>query len=141
MRLKRRPRQHDHINIAPLVDVVFLLLIFFMLTFHIREDQAIPLTLPGAASAEPRPAEGLTITLDQTGTILFADQKLTPEETTPDTLSATLADRLRQGPWTPATPITVRADAEAPTGRLVAVLDGVRLAGFTSMGLVTLPLR
>ena len=46
MEFERRRHNHAHMNIAPLVDVVFLLLLFFMLTSHLMQEPAIKIKLP-----------------------------------------------------------------------------------------------
>lgn len=68
MEFERRKRRHSHIDIAPLVDVVFLLLLFFMLTFNMAMDQAIEIeAIPAVIRQHPEwsPDTPVNIRADQ----------------------------------------------------------------------------
>ena len=70
---ERRRNNHQHINLTPLVDVVFLLLLFFMLTSHFVKAPAIKIALPDSKTAEPEVRDEVIITITGDGT-LFLDQ-------------------------------------------------------------------
>ncbi|HSW38919.1 MAG TPA: biopolymer transporter ExbD, partial [Acidobacteriota bacterium] len=69
MEFERVKRSHTHIDIAPLVDMVFLLLLFFMLTYHIVADYGIEVSLPEAATAAAQNPGRLEITVRADETI------------------------------------------------------------------------
>jgi biopolymer transport protein ExbD len=129
MEIERRKRRHSHIDIAPLVDVVFNLLLFFMLTFNMALDQTIPIRLPQSTTADDLSASRIVVTLSREGVILIHDQAISI-----DALPAIL----RQQPgWSPDTPVHIRSDREASVGLLVAVIDGVRHSGSKNFQVVT----
>ena len=60
------------LNLTPLIDIVFLLLVFFMLTAHFVDEKQIDLTLPGAVSAEAVNKElPVTVSIDRGGDLLY----------------------------------------------------------------------
>ncbi len=67
MEFEGRSRIHAHLDIAPLIDIVFLLLVFFMLTSTFMVPEAIELELPESSSASARETTPITVVLDRTG--------------------------------------------------------------------------
>jgi biopolymer transport protein ExbD len=120
------------LNLAPMIDVVFLLLIFFMVatTFASVEEQ-LDLDLPVAESGEAAEAapQELVVDVDRSGNLFHAGAAIDERE-----LAALLERTARSDP---GTPVTVRGDERAVLGRIVAVLDLCRLAGLTNAGLRT----
>lgn len=119
-------------NLAPMIDVIFLLLIFFMVatTFATLEEQ-IDLDLPVAESGEA-PAEipdELVVDVDREGNLFFGG-----EATDEGALAALFERTARKDP---DTPVTVRGDRASNLGRIVAVLDLCRVAGLQNAGLRT----
>ncbi len=119
------------LNLTPLIDVVFLLLVFFMLTAHFVEERALDVDLPeaeaNAAEAEPPQVE-IIITAD--GNLLLNGKK-----TEPEALEAGLRDALSTpGPGT----VQLRGDRAAHLGLAVQVMDAARKVGAKSMDIVTL---
>jgi len=129
MEFERRKRRHSHIDIAPLVDVVFLLLLFFMLTFNMALDQSISIRLPQSTSAEDLSASRIVILITREGEVLVQGQTVPLQ-----VLSATLRE---QPSWRPEIPIHIRSDREVPVGLLVSVIDAVRHSGSRNFQIVT----
>ncbi len=124
----QRPR--PTLNIAPLIDVVFLLLVFFMLTSTFIEPQAIDLVLPGRAAPQTAPkAETLVVDVTAAGRIRLNGLNLTLEQ-----LDGEIAGRLRD---TTDGGVTVRAEAAVAVQLLVSVMDRVRAAGAANIKLAT----
>jgi len=122
VRISRGEIEEADLGLAPLIDVVLLLLIFFLVTTSFAAPR-IPLELPGAASAEaPRPAE-LTVVLTA-GSGLYLDE-------TPVTLEEL---DLALDPLAPDTALELRADAAVTHGRVIRVLDLAREHGLTELG-------
>lgn len=111
-------------NIAPLLDVVLLLLIFFMVTTSFAAHQ-IPLDLPDAEASSVQASEAIVITIDSKGTYAIEDQVLSQTE---------LAERL-QSFTTADMPLEIRADAATPHGDVVRVLDLANQYGLTQIGI------
>ena len=63
-------------DIAPLVDVVFLLLLFFMLTSHLMQEPAIKIKLPESKTAEAKDERVKTILITKNGEIYFMDKRV-----------------------------------------------------------------
>ncbi|MFP4316605.1 MAG: ExbD/TolR family protein [Desulfovibrionales bacterium] len=131
MEFERRRRPSLRMDIAPLVDVIFLLLLFFVLTFHFSPDRALEITLPEADSAAAHDSDGLVLSIDRSETVHLNG--------TPVRLDA-LGDELQKLPFNrPETVVTIRTHRDIPVGLLVAVVDAVQQSGFSSFGIVATP--
>lgn len=120
--------QISEINLTPLMDLTFILLITFIITFPLIE-QGITVDLPRGETAELQADRARTITLDREGTLYLDDVKVTREE---------LADRMQAlGRSEPGTTVMVRADRELKYERVVDVLRLLHGANLTRMALVT----
>lgn len=126
---ERRTNNHQHINLTPLVDVVFLLLLFFMLTSHFVKAPAIKIALPDSKTAEPEIKEEVIITIAADGS-LFLDQ----DRVLLTGLQYNLQEKL-QKLKKPA--VRIKADREAKLGLVVKVVDEIRLAGAGAFSLET----
>lgn len=131
MRLELGDDGEAALDMAPLIDVVFLLLIFFMVaTSFAREEQQLELDLPEAHSgAAGEPARELVLDLLPDGGLRLDGQALSSAE-----LPGRLADLARQDR---RRALLVRADRGLEYGRVVAVLDQCRLAGLLNAALAT----
>jgi biopolymer transport protein ExbD len=129
MEIERRKRRHSHIDIAPLVDVVFLLLLFFMLTFNMAMDQAITIRLPKSETSDIQAGSQIKVAISREGLVFIQDQAIQIEA---------LPAVIRQQPeWTPDTPVNIRADQDVSVGLLVGVIDGVRNSGSRHFNVLT----
>ncbi len=129
MQFEPRTRRHSHMAIAPLVDVVFLLLLFFVLTFHIVPEQAMQIDLPRSTTADQRPEQGVVVTVTAA-----AEVRVDGEAAGLEQLGRVLARRRAEDP---EQPVRIEADRAVDVGLLVRVMDRVREAGFSSFSLVT----
>ncbi|MFC2061649.1 ExbD/TolR family protein [Elusimicrobiota bacterium] len=116
-------------NMAPMADVVFLLLIFFMLTSAFVLEPGIDIDLPRAVTAEDqiRQKHILTITRDRT---LLLDEDLVSFNTLHRILEDTYMGEK-------AKLLIVRADENVPHGLVVRALDIARQAGVTQLAIAT----
>jgi biopolymer transport protein ExbD len=106
------------INITSLIDVIFMLVVFFMLGAHF-EKPAVTLALPQAASRETPEKRSHTVTVDAGGRIFFEGQELD---------QATLLSRLSAyGPELET--VALECDRAADFGSAVAVMDIIKTAG------------
>ena len=118
-----RPPTHPPaaINIAPLVDVVFLLVIFFAVSTTFLETAGLQLELPSSSSTAPRESRELTVFLSEDGTLSFDGEILDLEE---------LGVRLRTALEASERKLVVlRADRSARHGEVVSVMDVIQEAG------------
>jgi biopolymer transport protein ExbD len=132
MRLQRRSRKKARIEIIPMIDTIFFLLVFFMIsTLSMAQYRGMPVNLPKAASGQQAPAESAAITIDSQGR-LFLDKE--PVEKT------TLGDLLRQQLAQNADLLVViNADDGVEHGRVVEVMDIVRTASIARMAIAVKP--
>ncbi len=116
-----RPRRRPTINITSLIDVMFLLLIFFMVSSTFREHLGIDVTLPHAESAVEQKLDTHEITVNSKGEFYFGEQLV--DETG---LEESLLALLREAP---DAILVLRADEDADFGRVVRAIDITRNAG------------
>ena len=127
-----RNRQISEINMTPLLDLTFLLLITFMITFPLIE-QGIPIRLPKGKTSEITPANTFSVTVDDKGGVFFDDIA-----TGLDELGATLKAKAEIDP---DLTILVRADERIAYGKVVEILRLMHDASITRMALVTAPVQ
>ena len=108
------------INISPLIDIVFLLLIFFIVTAVFVGDSGVNINRPAAAVAVPADRQAIRIAIRDDGRI-FCDRR----EISLHSVRAIVAHRLSIKPG----PVVIEADAESRTRRFVDVHDECKLAG------------
>lgn len=120
MRLAPAARRRRGLNLTPMIDVVFLLLVFFMLVSRFGQLDGVPLALAGGAapgwSGAPRLVDVRPDGLSLNGT--------------PREAAALIADLRRLMP-APDAPVVLRPQDGADVQRLVAVIDLLRAAGIT----------
>jgi len=79
MRLQRGSLKKARIEIIPMIDTIFFLLVFFMIaTLSMSEYGGLPVNLPNAASGQQPPKEGVTVTLTKDGRVLLNKQEIKP---------------------------------------------------------------
>jgi len=121
-------KQISEINLTPLMDLTFILLITFIITFPLIE-QGIPVDLPEGEANELTPETAHTITLDREGNLFLDDIRTTESE-----LAGSIT-RFASGD--PDVTIMVRADQGIRYGKVVNVLKMLHKARITRMALVT----
>jgi biopolymer transport protein ExbD len=109
------------IDIAPLVDVVFLLVIFFAVSTTFQDSAGLKLQLPTSNAAVDREPREITVVLDREGRLEF-DGRLVDEESLESELSTALVGR--ENPL-----VVLRADKEASHGDVVRIMGLIRQAG------------
>jgi biopolymer transport protein ExbD len=115
------------IDMAPLIDVVFLLLIFFMLTSNFVPP-SVPLTLPKASSSAPSEATKLIVSLDQNGQISISDQIIPDAD-----FESALRSALEQNS---TTAVHFRGDTSVDYGVFLKLISRARNAGANQFHLV-----
>ncbi len=134
MNLRRRSNDEPEINLTSLIDVVLLLLVFFMVSTSFVREAEISLRLP-EANAETRPqaeSEILEITISQTGSYAVNGRPLVNNERS--TLRAAI-ERLAGNDRELA--VFIRADAEARHQAVVTALDVAGQTGFVEISIAT----
>jgi biopolymer transport protein TolR len=122
--------QMAEINMTPMIDVMLVLLIIFMVAAPMLTT-GVEVNLPESTTGKNLESEALMVTLDRDGRIQFEKQFL---------LVGALRTQLKQrAAQNRKRPVMVRADHNIPYGRVIAVVDAIREAGFTQVGFVTQP--
>ena len=130
MQFEGLPRRRRIPTLTPLIDIVFLLLVFFLLTAHFVKDQSLDIVLPEAQSADALNNEhALEVNIDQYGSISIKGQHINPDKLD-DILRNTLHGRRNRQ-------VILRGDHTVPLGLTVKVMDAARKAGAESLDLVT----
>jgi biopolymer transport protein ExbD len=134
MKLQSRSKEAPEVNLTSLIDVVLLLLVFFMVSTSFVRDAEISLRLPQAeAPTSPTTLdEILDITVTQTGSYIVNGRPLVNSQRR--TLRAAI-ERLMGD--TRDLPVTIRADAEASHQSVVTAMDVVGQLGFVQINIAT----
>ncbi|PIQ82013.1 MAG: hypothetical protein COV76_05610 [Candidatus Omnitrophica bacterium CG11_big_fil_rev_8_21_14_0_20_64_10] len=114
-------------DITSLIDIVFLLLVFFMLTSSFSAQSGVQVHLPRAVTADIRTRENLTITISSGNLLHLGERIVTLRE---------LRERLEREAGGQR-PILIRADKTAALGRVVEVWDLCRTLGITQVNIAT----
>ena len=128
----KRPRHSNVVlNLTPLIDIVFLLLVFFMLTAHFVEDQALVVDLPDAdnAPATIEHEEIVTVIISAEGEILINNQPASDDELVESLRNALDKSEDRM--------MRIRGDRQASLGVAVKVLDAAEAAGAKAVDILT----
>jgi len=134
--LNLKPKRNDELdlNLTPLIDVVFLLLIFFMVSTTFEKTARLKVDLPQAsAEAEQQPAEKIILGIDVQGRYYINDRQLvnTQLKTLKIALSKVAGDNR-------AMPVVLRADAKTPHQAVVTAMDAASQVGLTRLSISTL---
>lgn len=133
MNLSPRRRDEPEVNLTSMIDVVFLLLIFFMVSTSFIREASLSVQLPTASSAPSAEVPtAVEITVGADGRYFFGGNELV--NATRPTLRRALLDAA--GADT-ARLIVIRADARAPHQAVVTVMDVAGRAGFANLSIVT----
>ena len=112
--------ENSEINISPLVDMVFLLLIFFIVTTVFIEETGIEVQKPMAASAQSLEKKSILLALTTDGRVVYGGKEVRINE-----LRGLISRLLREQEM----PVIILADENSQSGVLVDVIDECKLAG------------
>jgi len=130
--MRWRPTRHVEdavVDMAPLIDMVFILLIFFMVTTTFVKDAQVELQRPSAASAQAASTKAIRVTLDQRGEVYVEGRPVRAwllQNQVRDLLRGAL-DR----------PVLIVADRRVRAEQLIEVVDQCRLAGAKDVAVAT----
>ena len=132
MRIQRRSLKKARIEIIPMIDTIFFLLVFFMIsTLSMAQYRGMPVNLPKAASGRQAPAESAAITIDKQARLFLNKQAVD---------KADLGDLLRRELAKNADLLVViNADDGVEHGHIVEVMDIARSANVARMAIAVKP--
>lgn len=117
----------ESVNMTPLIDMVFILLIFFLVTASFTKESGIDVDRPTAQTAVREEQGSMIIGINKTGEIWVENQKIE--------LRAVRAHVEHNHAQNPEGTVIILADENARTGTTIEVLDQVRLAGVTNVSI------
>ena len=129
MKFKTRFTSDVRVEMTPMIDVVFLLLIFFMVTSTFMKSPGIHVKLPKAKSSESQPDKDLVISIKKDGSIYLNEKKIAKRN-----LFQTLRwlNKSKKRDF-----LIVRGDKMINYGMLIEVMDIARIAGIANVSLAT----
>lgn len=138
MKLRNTPRQDPEINLTSLIDVVLLLLIFFMITTSFVQQSKVAIRLPEASTSSDSEVtvDPLVIAVTAQGGYLVNDRALL------DNRPETLADAITElAGSNPGTRITISADAQASHQSVITAMDVAGRLGYVEINIATVKPR
>ena len=118
------------INLTPLIDIVFLLLVFFMLTAHFVKDQSLDIALPEASSSAGLDEQGaLEILINDKAEILI-DKQLVKQDELDAVIKHSLQGRTNKQ-------VILRGDKNSKLDLTIKVMDAARKSGAESLDIIT----
>lgn len=132
MRIQRRSLKKARIEIIPMIDTIFFLLVFFMIsTLSMTRFKGMPVNLPKAASGQQAPAESAAITIDKDHR-LFLNQQAIDKAALGEALKQQLAKNAGML-------VVINADDGVAHGQVVEVMDIARAANIAWMAIAVKP--
>lgn len=135
MNFRRARREEVGVNLTPLIDVVFLLLIFFMVSTTFTRETQLKLDLPESASGEPvenRNLEQIEVLISAAGEVTINGKSLVDPSL--DNLQTALQ---RESGGDRSLPVVITADAKTAHQSVITVMDAAGQQGFNRLRLTT----
>lgn len=125
--LNARMTHSPQIMIIPMIDIIFFLLVFFMMsTLSMTDQQVIPVQLPRAASAQQEIVRSAQVTVARDGGLYLGQEEVSLTE---------LKERLEQAAAQGEVAISLRADEAVDYGRVLRVMDELKTTGAARISL------
>jgi biopolymer transport protein ExbD len=134
MRVRRQETEKARIEIIPMIDIIFFLLVFFMLsTLSMTISHGLPVNLPKAASSQGDLRESFNITVSREGDIFLNKEPIALPEIRQRVRTGLLKD--------PELLAVIHADDRVAHGMIVDIMDQIRLAGVSRLAIAVKPER
>ncbi len=129
MRFKRKKQGVDNVDVSPLIDMVFILLIFFMVTTTFVKDMKLDINRPSAASASSASTKTIRVYIDNNAEVYIDNQPVKIWA-----IQSKLRDMLRGAS---EKSILVVSDDTIPVEKLIDVVDECRMSGAKNVAVAT----
>jgi biopolymer transport protein ExbD len=126
-RRRNRKKPESEVNLTPMLDVVFIMLIFFIVTASFVKESGIEITRPGASTATRNEKGNILIAITETNQVWMDRRQIDPKS-----LRANI-ERMRAE--NPNGAVIIQADVKSQNGLLVKVMDAAKLAGVKSISI------
>lgn len=133
MKTTRRRRSSAQVDLIPMIDIVFQLILFFLVSTTFASLPGITVNLPDSSTSEGNATAGITITMEQNGGLWFNEKQVSAsglDESLANFDEVTFEERLEY-------PVTLEADSLVTNGQIVEVFDILRQNGFSAVNLRT----
>ena len=132
MRVRRREIKKARIEIIPMIDTIFCLLVFFMIsTLSMARYSGLPVNLPKAATGQQAPSESVALTIKPDGAVAIDKQAVSRNQ-----VRGILQNRLAKNP---ELLVLINADERFEHGVVVEIMDAARQAGVAKMAIAIKP--
>ena len=130
-RRRSRNGEESEVNMTPMLDIVFIMLIFFIVTASFVKESGIDINRPDAATAERKERGNILIAITESGQIWIDKRQVDPR--------AVRANIERLHAENPQGAVVIQADRESRHHLLVEVMDASRLAGVYNVSIAAEP--
>lgn len=131
--MRRRPRKQSlppQLMLSPMIDMIFLLLVFFIVsTMYMSEIKTIPIRLPVAQNSETVSKSNFAVTVKKDGVLYLEDNKIEMKQLVANAAAESKRDA--------AFSVIIRADGEANYKTVIKLMDELKGAGVTRFGFAT----
>ncbi len=128
MRIARKTPEKARIEIIPMIDVIFFLLVFFMVsTLSMTINRGLPVNLPTAATSQKDVRDNVSLTVQQDGKIFLNKEPVTLQDMGPRVKAVLAAD--------PRLAVVINADGQVLHSTVVDILDELRQAGVSGLAI------
>lgn len=132
MRISRRKALSPNVDMTPMIDIVFQLILFFLVSTTFAVLPAISVNLPESSTAQGAEIDNITITASEDGRLWFNEDEVTMKMLGKRLASFDVGDKKRE-----EYPITLEADDSVTNGTIVKLFDVIRENGFAAVNLRT----
>ena len=126
MKLKtKREGIRSNVDMTPMIDIVFQLILFFLVSTTFATLPGIKLNLPQSHTSESTSLMGITITADESGALFFNDKEVSMATLGEELLTFDTGTTKKED-----FPVSLEADSEVTNGTIVKIFDVIRESGF-----------
>ena len=128
----KREGIRSNVDMTPMIDIVFQLILFFLVSTTFATLPGIKLNLPQSHTAESTSLMGITITADDSGVLYFNDKEVSMEALGNELLAFDTGTTKKE-----EFPVSLEADSEVTNGTIVKIFDVIRESGYCVINLRT----
>jgi biopolymer transport protein ExbD len=130
-RLYRQNEEESNIDITPMLDIVFIMLIFFVVTTSFVKESGIDVNRPTASTSERKETGNILVAISNDNNVWIDKRRIDPDAIRPN------IERLHAE--NPEGAVVIQADKQSTSGLLVKVMDQIRLAGISNISIAAQP--
>ena len=122
----------SNVDMTPMIDIVFQLILFFLVSTTFAILPGIKLNLPQSHTSEGTSYQGITITADADGLLFFNEKEVSTEDLKKELVEYDTGDLKKE-----EFPVSLEADSEVTNGTIVKIFDVIRESGYSVINLRT----